>query len=80
MIEWNKLDEDICNAENYALFRKHLLTFIRTEVNIIFNVNNAKGIKILSRLRVGFRHLKKQKFQHNFEDSINPSCSCGNFV
>ena len=80
MIEWIKLDEDICNAESYALFRKHLLTFIRTEVNIIFNVNNAKRIKLLSRLRVGFRHLKKQKFRHNFEDSINPSCSCGNFV
>ena len=77
IIEWNKLDQDIRNAESYALFRKHLLSFIRPEANNIFNVHNAKGIKLLTRLRVGFNHLKEHKFQHNFVDAINPLC--GNF-
>ena len=36
IIEWNKLDQDICNAESYALLRKHLLSFIRPEANSIF--------------------------------------------
>ena len=80
IIEWNKLDQDIRNAESYALFRKHLLSFIRPEANNIFNVHNAKGIKLLTRLRVGFSHLKEHKFRHNFVDAINPLCSCGNFV
>ena len=40
----------------------------------------AKGIKLLTRLRVGFSHLKEHKFRHNFEDTINPLCSCGNIV
>ena len=80
IIERNKLDQDIRNAESYALFRKHLLSFIRPEANNIFNVHNAKGIKLLTRLRVGFSHLKEHKFRHNFVDAINPLCSCGNFV
>ena len=29
IIEWNKLDQGICNTETYVLFRKHLLSFIR---------------------------------------------------
>ena len=63
-----------------ALFRKHLLSFIRHETNNIFNVHNAKGVKLLTRLRVGVSHLKEHKFRHNFEDTINSLCSCGNFV
>ena len=80
IIEWNKVDLNICNAESYALFRKHLLSFIRPETNNIFNVHNAKGIKLLTRLRVGFSHLMEHKFRDNFEDAINHLCSYGNFV
>ena len=61
-IEWNKLDEDVRNAESDALFRKHLLTFNRREANNIFNAHKARGIKLLTRLRVGFSHLKEHKF------------------
>ena len=46
----------------------------------MFNVHNAKGIKFLTRLRIGFSHLKEHKFRHNFEDAIKPLCSCGNLV
>ena len=65
------------NAESYTLFRKYLLGFIRPEANNIFNVDNAKGTKLLTRLRVGYSHLKEHKFRHNFVDAINPLCSCG---
>ena len=80
VIEWNKLDQDIRNAKCYALFRKHLISFIRPEANNIFSVHNAKGIKLSTRLRVGFSHFKEHKFRDNFEDAINPLCSFGNFV
>ena len=66
IIEWNKLDQDIRNGKSYALFRKHLLSFI--------------GLKLLTSLRVGFSHLKEHKFRHNFVNPINPLCSCENFV
>ena len=79
IIEWNRLDQDIRNAESYVLFRKHLLSFIRPEANNIFNVHNAKGINLLTRLRVDFSHLKEHKFRHNFVDAIKPLCSSRNF-
>ena len=38
------------------------------------------GLKLLTRLRIGFSHLKEHKFKHNFQDSIDPLCSCGNDI
>ena len=35
------------------------------------------GIKYLTRLRLEFSHLKEHKFKHNFQDSVDPLCSCG---
>ena len=70
--EWNKLDQDIRNAVSYALFRKHLSSFIWPVANNISNGNNAKKVKLLTRLRVDFSHLKKHKFRHNFQNAINP--------
>ena len=46
----------------------------------MFKEHNAMGTKLLTRLRVGFSHLKKRKFLHNFQDAINPLCSSGNYV
>ena len=80
IIELNKLDQDIHNAQSYGLFRKHLLSFIRPVANNISNVHNTKGIKLLTRRRIGFSHLKEHKFRHKFQDTINPLCRCGNFV
>ena len=34
------------------------------------------GIKLLTRLRLGFSHLSEHKFRHNFADSLNPLCYC----
>ena len=35
------------------------------------------GIKYLTRLRFAFSHLKKPKFKHNFQYSVDPLCSYG---
>ena len=40
----------------------NLLSFIRPEANNIFNVYKAKGVKLLTKLRVDFSHLKERKF------------------
>ena len=44
--------------------------------NSICNIHNPLGIKYLTRLRIGFSYLKEHKFKHNFQDSIDPMCSC----
>ena len=44
--------------------------------NIIFNIFDPVGVKFLARLRLGFSHLNDHRFQHCFQDCMNPLCSC----
>ena len=34
------------------------------------------GLKFLTRLRLGFSHLSERRFRHNFQECINPLCTC----
>ena len=77
VIEWNKLDLNIGNSENLFMFKKKLLKFIRPSRNSVFKCHSPKGIKLLTRLRLGLSHLGEHKFKHGFLDSLNPICSCG---
>ena len=77
IIEWNKLDWEIKNPESIVTFKKRILSFIRPSANSTFNCHNPRGIKLLSRLRLGLSHLREHKFKHSFQDSLNPFCSCG---
>ena len=47
--------------------------------NSIYNIHNPLGVKYLTRLRIGFSH-KEHKFKHNFQDSIDPMCSCSSGI
>jgi len=75
--EWNILDASIRNAESFSVFKKQILTFIRPSPNSVFNCHHPQGLKFLTRLRLGLSHLRKHKFNHNFQDSVNPICKCG---
>ena len=74
--EWNKLHSEIRNAKTYASFRKMLLNFSRPIGNSTYKIYDPRGIKLLTRLRLGFRDLSKHKYRHNFADSFNPLRSC----
>ena len=80
VIEWNKLDPNIRNSESLNIFKKSLLKFIRLSGSSVFNCHNPKGVKLLTRLRLGLSHLREQKFKHGFQDWLNPTCSCGNDI
>ena len=43
----------------------------------IHRIHNPKGIKVMTRLRLGLSHLRKHKFKHSFQDFINTLCNCG---
>ena len=77
IIEWNKLDHNIRNSSSFNIFRKSILKFIRPSANSLFNCHNPKGIKFITRLRLGLSHLRERKFKHSFQDSLNPFCSRG---
>ena len=62
------------------IFKKHLLSFSRPNSNNVFNINNLLELKLLTRLRIGFSHLKEHKFKHNLQDAVDPLCSCGDEI
>ena len=41
-----------------------------------FNIHNPLGLRLLTRLRLGLSQLNEHTFNRNFEDCINPLCSC----
>ena len=65
---------------SFKLFRKRILEFITRQPNSIFNVPNSLGLTYFTRLCVGLSHLREHKFRHNFRNSLNPICSCGNAI
>ena len=47
---------------------------------VMYNIamyNNFEGLKLLTRMRLGLGYLADHKFRHNFQDCLNPICSCG---
>ena len=65
----------------YSELFRSVFSRIRTEYvesqKRVFNYHNPKGIKLLTRLRVGLNHLCEHKFKHSFQDTLNPICNCG---
>ena len=52
------------------------MPFIRPLKNSIFNIFDPEGLKLLTRLRLGFIHLNKHCFRHNFQKCLSALCTC----
>ena len=78
--EWNKLDLSIRNSASFNVFKGRLLQFVRPLENSVFTCHNPIGIKSLTRLRLGFSHLRYHKFKHGFLDVADPLCSCSTAI
>jgi len=74
--DWFNLDESIRNSESISIFKSRLLSFIRPLQTSTYNIFDPIGIKLLTRLRLDFSHLNGHRFRHNFQNCINPLCSC----
>ena len=65
------------NSKLISIFKSKLIFFIcsiQSDINKIFNT---KGLKFLTCLRLSLSLLNKHKFRHfNFQDFMNPLCSC----
>ena len=59
------------------MFKDSILSLIKANGNLVFAVHDVVGLKFLTRLRLGFSHLNKHKFQYNFKGTRNQMCSCG---
>ena len=76
ILEWNKLDMQIRRSESFLSFKNSLLKIGRPTAKLIYKIHNPIGLKFLTRLRLGLSQLNKHKFKHNFQDCVNPLCSC----
>ena len=76
ILEWNKLGPGLRKAESLSLFKTNILKFIQPSPNSVYNCHNPKGLKFITRLRLGLSHLREHKSKHSFQDTINPLCSC----
>ena len=76
--EWNKLKPEIRTIDLFLKFGKLILNLDNgcPLFNPIYNIFNLIGLKYLTRLRLELSHLNEHKFKHNFQDCINPLCTC----
>ena len=77
---WNQLGLNIQNYSSIEIFKRALLSFIRPKPAKVYKIHHPKGLKLLTRLRLGLSHLHEHKFRHNFNDTIDPFCLCGTIV
>ena len=75
--EWKNLDISIRNSSSCHVFKNLTLKFFRFEPNRISSARNFEELKLLTRMSLGLYHLAEHKFRHNFQDCIEPICSCG---
>ena len=77
--EWNKLYSYICISKSFQISEKFIL-MLRQKANSIYSMHNPLAIIHLKRLGNGYSHPKEHYHRHNFQDSVNPMCNCGNGV
>ena len=61
MNDWFNLDSTIRDFESIAIFKKRLLSFIRPIPCNVYNIFDPRGLKFLTRLRLGFSHLNEHR-------------------
>ena len=76
ILEWNKLDMQIKRSESFLSFENSLLNIDRPTAKPTYNLHNSIGLKYLTRLRLGLNYFKEHKFKQDFQDCVNPLCSC----
>ena len=62
---------------NVSILKEKILNFIWPSASSFFDCRNPKGIKFITRIRLGLSHIRENKFKHSFQDTINPLCNCG---
>ena len=56
------------------------LNLLHPNQTVFFNCCNLKWIRLITRLRLQLSHLREHKFKYNFQNCLNPLCSCGSCI
>ena len=66
IIEWNNLEPTLLISKSFIVFKNSILKFIRPSLSNFFNCDNRRGIRLITRLRIGMSHLCEHKFKYKF--------------
>ena len=58
---WFNLDDNIKISESILVFKSRLLSFIRPIQNSVLNIFDPKGLKLVTRLHLGFSTLNEHR-------------------
>ena len=78
VIEWSNLGVNIWNSSSLGIFKRELLSFIRSVANSIFKCHIPNWIKFLTSLRLGLSPIRRYKSKHSFQHTLNPFYRCLN--
>ena len=71
--EWNERHASIQTATTLSQFKNELIK-CQTKRST-FQIDDILGIKLITRIRLGFSHLREYKHRHNLP--VSPICTCG---
>ena len=75
--EWLQFNQRIRSSEPITAFKQKLLPPTFPLENIIFNILDTEGLKLLTRLHLGLFYLNERRFWQNFlKFLINVLCKC----
>ena len=80
IVDWNELDETFKNAINKKSFQSSLVKLVRPPKSNNFKILDKIGLMYLTQIRKGLNGLNRYKFDHNFNDTIDPMCSANDGV
>ena len=66
----------IRSQKSFGVFKISILKFISLSPNIVFNCDDHKGIRFITRLWIGLSHLYEHKMKWNSKNYVTPICSC----
>ena len=73
---WKNLDEEAKTKPSVESFKIYLNKYIRPPGHSLFGLSDKIGIKLLTKIRVGFSDLREHRFNHNF-NCVFSACRCG---
>ena len=54
--EWKSLDHNIRKVGSFIVFKSNILKFISATPNSVFNCENRRGMKLVTKMRAGLSH------------------------
>ena len=66
--ERNKLDPSLRSIDSLSKFKAEPIKSLRPPKRSVFKISDIVGVRLLTRLRLGFSHLQGHKFRHNFSN------------